>query len=465
MICPNCKNAIPDDAEFCGNCGYKLAGETKKIPSKPHQVSEEMLETIKNRGRNQWLFIVGAIAGLAVVAFILVNFIFPFKDPSTTMDEAAITGEEFLLEEDYDSEGAFSIGEDDMSPEDPNVLIPEKEDGTPEQPETLIQEDAVVEEKKCQMVFSGKIGDTTRVFTINEDGSNLKQLTDSDVNSTSPAWSSDGRYIAFISDRGSEDGSYKSKLYVMDKDGSGQVSLYDNDSMNNVRDPAWSPIGNQIAFLAYDSSVTPNYFLDDFDLIQLTDNTDPVPMGNIIWSPDGNQFVFWSEQNGDEEIFVMNADGSNLQKLTNNDLADDWNPVWSPDGNRIAFISDRSGNDNIYVMDADGGNQQKLTKYNDYRPAWSPDGKTIAFTSRFEGNYDIFLIDADGNNMRQITENSFYDRAPVWSPNGEMIVFISNRDGEDNLYIMMKDGGEQRKFADDEIENYASIPEWSPNCK
>ena len=134
--------------------------------------------------------------------------------------------------------------------------------------------------------------------------------------------------------------------------------------------------------------------------------------------------AFVSERDGNMEIYVMDADGGNQQRLTNNP-DNDWNPSWSPDGKRIVFRSNRDGHvhvihgiptSEIYVMDADGGNQQRLTENRvyDYSPSWSPDGKRIAFTSERDGNSEIYVMDADGGNQRNLTNNRHSDFGPAW---------------------------------------------------
>jgi Tol biopolymer transport system component len=110
----------------------------------------------------------------------------------------------------------------------------------------------------------------------------------------------------------------------------------------------------------------------------------------------------------------MNADGTNRVKLTRDG---DSHPSWSPDGTKIAFTH-RDGNDEIYIIDADGKNAVNLTnhKERDYLPSWSPDGKQIIFTSSRDGNDEIYVMDADGKNPVNLTFHRGRDYWPSWSP-------------------------------------------------
>ena len=128
------------------------------------------------------------------------------------------------------------------------------------------------------------------------------------------------------------------------------------------------------------------------------------------------QIAFSSERDGNFEIYVMDADGKNEQRLTDN-LSHEWSPSWSPDGERIVFNSRRDGNRDIYVMDADGKNQRRLTRNpaHDLYPSWSPDGKRIVFVSDRDGNYEIYVINADGaRQVRRRTKDGSDDTDPAW---------------------------------------------------
>ncbi len=178
---------------------------------------------------------------------------------------------------------------------------------------------------------------------------------------------------------------------------------------------------------------------DGTNQINLTNN--PALDANPSWSPDGTKIAFWSDRDGNREIYVMDADGTNQTRLTNNPAYDLYSS-WSPDGTKIAFMSKRDGNDEIYVMNADGTNQINLTNNPalDANPSWSPDGTKIAFWSDRDGNREIYVMDADGTNQTRLTNNPAYDLYSSWSPDGTKIAFRSARDGNWEIYIMDADG-------------------------
>ena len=141
------------------------------------------------------------------------------------------------------------------------------------------------------------------------------------------------------------------------------------------------------------------------------------------WAPDGERLAFSTNRDGNREIYVIDADGSNAVRLTNH-LNEDFGPSWSPDGQRIAFVSNRSGNDDIFVMNADGTGVVRLTTDDarDLHPAWSPDGRTIAFTRDREVP-EIYTMEASGAAQTRLTRE--LGRHPAWSPDGARLAFGS----------------------------------------
>jgi dipeptidyl aminopeptidase/acylaminoacyl peptidase len=175
--------------------------------------------------------------------------------------------------------------------------------------------------------------------------------------------------------------------------------------------------------------------------------------------------AFNSERAGNTDIYLMNTDGTNERRLTDDPGYDAW-PVWSPDGSRIAFVSTRSGNPDIYVMavpqgtDVDGTNVQQLTTdpANDIWPDWSPDGSQIVFPSRRDGNFEIYVMGADGSDPWRLTDTSASEDFPAWSPDGTQIVY-ARINGEDGTYLMKADGSSQHKISDIVGLEFA----WSPD--
>ena len=203
------------------------------------------------------------------------------------------------------------------------------------------------------------------------------------------------------------------------------------------------------------------------------DGSNPIRLTNNLaydgapaWSPDGSKIAFSSNRDGNPEIYVMNVDGSNQINLTNNPGYDVC-PAWSPDGSKLAFHSkNREGNDEnfeIYVMNADGSNPIRLTYSSgvDFDPNWSPDGNKIVFWSGRGGSDNIYVMNADGSNLIQLTNSSASDLEPVWSPDGTKIIFWSNRDDAYAIYLMHTDGSNQNNIT--KTLYHATSPFWSPD--
>jgi Tol biopolymer transport system component len=234
------------------------------------------------------------------------------------------------------------------------------------------------------------------------------------------------------------DPSGNNEIYAIDPAGTGLVRLT-NDAAFDF-EPAWSPNGRKIAFASNRAA--------------------PGTCANV--GPACNY-----------DIYVMNADGSGLVRLTTS-LANDRNPAWSPDGSRIVFTStrDQQGdppfsqpdqfNSELYVMNADGSGQTRITDYEgvDTDPAWSPDGGRIAFKRGacfFNCVSHIYNVAPTGSGVTQLTSEVTRDRSPNWSPAGDKIVF-NREDTANAFWVMNPDGSGQTRLPGTHLE-----PAWSPD--
>lgn len=237
------------------------------------------------------------------------------------------------------------------------------------------------------------------VFVANQDGTGVRQLTSTngDWQSQMPSWSPDGRWVAFESDR---DDGY-SRIYVVSSAGGSPRVVADRGT-----GPAWSPDGRRIAYTSLGIAIVKP---DGTGSRQVTtDWRDAGP----AWSPDGRRLAFTSTRDGNAEIYVVNADGTGLRRLTTFDRVDD-DPAWSPDGRRIAFSRNTDGWGDIFVMDADGSDRIQLTSggtSHDLQPAWSPDGRWILYSAWGE----LTRIRPDGTERTPLGVNGHdADWAPV----------------------------------------------------
>lgn len=182
------------------------------------------------------------------------------------------------------------------------------------------------------------------------------------------------------------------------------------------------------------------------------------------FSADGTRIVFVSERDGNDEIYVMNADGTGQTRLTNDPGLDD-RPSFSPDGSKIVFTSDRNGFNQIFVMNADGTSPTPITNSpaGDFTPRYSPDGSKIVFTSlRDNTDFEIYVMDANGSNPIRLTNNTVADRVPTFSPDGATIAFTSTRDNaQDEIYIMNADGSGATRLTNNSVSD--NRPWFSPD--
>jgi TolB protein len=265
--------------------------------------------------------------------------------------------------------------------------------------------------------------------------------------------------IAFVS------GSNTSEIYIMDADGSNISQLTSNGGLKLY--PAWSPDGTRIAFSFTTDPHGPDSEIDIVDVNGGTISLLASHSGYPAWSPDGTRIAFaaYNPTPGEETqgIHIMDADGSNVRQLTS---GVDIFPAWSSDGTRIAFVSSSDPNKpatQVYVMDADGGNVHQLTSNGGQKlsPTWSPDGTRIAFQLDSGSYSQIAVINADGSNVHSLTPDNETDRSPSWSPDGTLLAFaFSSGDVDLGIKVMDPNGGNVRI-----LNSNGGYPAWSPLCK
>ncbi len=268
--------------------------------------------------------------------------------------------------------------------------------------------------------------------------------------------------FAFVSNR---DGDYEIYLKVLPSVGGGpvaEIQLTHNEASDLV--PDWSPDGKRIAFASTRDGNWDIYVMSVDDAIQDPEDaqvrrltSDEGDDQSPVWSPDGTWIAFSSDRDGDSEIYVMRADGTDLRQLTDNTSIDS-KPSWSPDGAKIAFDSGWGYGRDIFVMDADGANQELLVDVEGGWPAWSPDGTRIAYFDRVEGTSEIYVVNVDGTGRARLTLNSVGDWEPSWSPDGEWVLYVSGQ--VPDVFMVRADGGEPYRLTNDSFEDWS--PAWRP---
>ena len=259
-----------------------------------------------------------------------------------------------------------------------------------------------------KIVFVSNKSGFKEIYECDFDGHELRQLTTSHSISLTPALSPDGRYLAYT-----DFSSGRPALSIKDRS-DGKLSTINKSGISI--DPGWRNSREVATTLSFE---------------------------------------------GDQEIYLIKADGSISRRLTSS-KGIDLSPSFSPDGSKMAYVSDRNGLPQIFIEDLQSGQVNRLTfsgRYNT-QPSWSPAGDKIAYTTWESGSeINIFTTGIDGSGLQQLTESSGENESPSWSPDGRMIVFTSNRQGSKKLYIMGSTGENQRPLLQSDGEQMQ--PNWS----
>jgi len=258
-----------------------------------------------------------------------------------------------------------------------------------------------------RIAYASNADGNLEIYTMNPDGSGKTRLTRDAAKDAEPKWSPDGKRIAFKSTRDGND-----EIYVMNADGSNPVNVTCNPATDE--DCSWSPDSKELVFASNrDGNFEIYVMLADGTNVRRMTSTQSKDLSPSV-SPDGKSIVFVSWRDERDGIHVMNYDGSGVRRLPTTG----GNPRWSANGNSIVFHHATAGNMDIWRINADGSDLIRLTDHpaHDGLPSESPDGSSIAFVSTRGDKPGIYLMTKNGKNVRRVTPEGEVAMAPCWAP-------------------------------------------------
>ncbi|MCP4629114.1 MAG: Tol-Pal system beta propeller repeat protein TolB [bacterium] len=260
--------------------------------------------------------------------------------------------------------------------------------------------------------------------------------------------------IAFVSTT-----SGNKEIYSCEFDGYNPRQLTRNHSISLF--PAWSSNGRHLAYTSYKGGKPDLYIKNLAEMQEISVAKKGINI-TPAWVPGKFELAATLSFSGDQEIYLLTGTGKIIKRLTRM-RGSDLSPTWSPDGKKLAFVSTRSGNPQIYIKDLVSGKVRRLTYQGNYntQPNWSPRGDKIAYSSLVDGRHNIFLIDVEGLEPLQLTNESGDNEAPSWSPDGSMIAFSSSREGPFRIFVMTAFGTDQRRLLI--MKGEQTNPKWSMN--
>jgi len=247
-------------------------------------------------------------------------------------------------------------------------------------------------------------------------------------------------------------------LRVADADGFNAQTIV--DSAQPIMSPAWSPDGRWLAYVSFEGGQSAIYVQDLGSGRRERIASYEGINGSPAFSPDGRKLAMTLSKDGNPDIYVLELGSRQLTRLTTH-YAIDTEPAWSPAGDHLVFTSDRGGQPQIYRIAATGGMAQRVTFQGDYNAAadYSPDGDSLVMVTREGGRFRVVMTDAQGGARRYVSNGSL-DESPSFAPNGNMIIYATQNNGRGVLAATPVSTGASHRLSRDSGE--VREPAWSP---